>query len=1485
MCGKHCINNLLQAPIFDDKRMRTIAKKVDKLASQLLAEEELPVESDHFNTEGDFSIEVLKAALIRVNADLIPSRHPDASRIFKERDFYALVVQSHNHWFAVRRIGKLWVNLDSLFSNPDIIRDEEFKRWVQTNANHHNVFFVVGDIHIDHVRQEKVEPWILLHTDGSVTQTTGSLLRARDSLSPGGSSNKFYRDNGNLNNNIMDNGNSPIKNPRGFDNSNNMEQQPMPMPMLIDTQQRTTTLQTTDREQQLHRQRERQGNQRREQQVHCEREREQELLEPSDNRSASRVVREEKQLQRERERERQDREAAKEREEETKEARERQKEEKRQELERVQRHEQEQVQAQALKREQERRREQRERPPEYQEQQSQLLAAQEQQGQGRSNQTPLPSDQELVPTTSSRKQPPLESSASESPRDSPRERRERREEKKRQKQKLDASTPSTGSRAEGWTSPRVKEKNGFMMKEAKISPSTSKDKMMTGTVETIKEEKDERSVPQKLLDLGFDKSEVKFVAHFATDMDKAEDFFSLEPLIEKSDLQKENHAQRVTIEVSRCVKDIFDASTGGPVEMALFQLFRISQLGQTLARVIVLSSARYAIDLKQNLLTAVGRKLASEYFSKLEREFDNFARMKDMGFLDLEIRCALSMYTTSLGMAQACDILAQTGDSEALRHPELLGLLIASTGEDEAKAMLLRVVQFVVRNPDACTSDEVVDALKTQRHNLGSTGFQAATRLLEFMDNPGHSKRAPPTIPSMSSIMDVDIPKNGRLRRPPSMGALGPDDYHQTKDYKTVETFDTFNRMQEPTRALTQGSLKQTSTLTGNHYSLKNGLSSSDNDERRKPAPPTTYSATSPSLYTQQRETIVLEKKTAAPPVSLGSGSTSQLYGGSLAEREASFRNNVLNVARGEERAMNHNNTTIPRDKDERRHPNATQAGGGVGGASSSYQTYTSSGADTSFSSRGGLHSTPIVPSSTMKGSRKEPGLIGNIVPSSDAAPPGRGGPSSTVVGVHTTNPTRSSPTQPGKGIPDKSSLSLKPKTTTSLGVTKMGTFPPPSGLSRGISERGGASSGEQNQGLYTHHSSPQHTSSKSGGGGPGATTTHHHANTKTSPQQSFVGSPQQSSSSQAHAAQTSASSRRKEASGGGGGFTLSSAAGRSASLKASATKASSSTSVPQTDKVNLNSGYRPNMYTSGLGPDSLRRSHTPDSREERYGSDPRREASDAHGNDRRENPKMRSRDDRENSTRSISARVPDGRMRSEETLTATERNRYQDHARTYESDRIRDHIPKTSAYSSIDRDGPFSRERTTAAEERRVAREPIDRDIYGRPRDPTTRDVYGRAIDPERGNLFERPLDRYERSMQRERERERERNESAAYTAENNVAAAGPGRRNYGDRDYFTTTDQILGEEGRRIYAPKIGMDERGMSIGDYGRMKESYTRDPYTNIRGGVPSYADVPRAREETKPAAYGSDEHFYSRLWETRNSSTRRSHSTKDPWRFP
>jgi len=159
LCGQHCLNNALQSQMFDAVDLSTIAKALDEKERLTMAEKGTHTKeyldfvkkpSSNFDDSGYFSVQVLFEALKNVNLELINWQSVD-ERAIKARkdptDERLYICHMNDHWFALRRFGPQWINLNSTLSKPELVTDTYFAIFLQTVQNEgYTIFVVFGEL-------------------------------------------------------------------------------------------------------------------------------------------------------------------------------------------------------------------------------------------------------------------------------------------------------------------------------------------------------------------------------------------------------------------------------------------------------------------------------------------------------------------------------------------------------------------------------------------------------------------------------------------------------------------------------------------------------------------------------------------------------------------------------------------------------------------------------------------------------------------------------------------------------------------------------------------------------------------------------------------------------------------------------------------------------------------------------------------------------------------------------------------------------------------------------------------------------------------------------------------------------------------------------------------------------------------------------------------------------------------------------------------
>ena len=133
LCGQHALNNLLQGPAFTAHQLSQIAHQLDALELEYMAQNNeggtrsadyqrrLQEGSTNVDEAGNFSIQVLKAALQEHYRIVLDYLNDDVLKGKDITDMQGFICHKSDHWFAVRNIGGRFWNLNSTFERPEAV--------------------------------------------------------------------------------------------------------------------------------------------------------------------------------------------------------------------------------------------------------------------------------------------------------------------------------------------------------------------------------------------------------------------------------------------------------------------------------------------------------------------------------------------------------------------------------------------------------------------------------------------------------------------------------------------------------------------------------------------------------------------------------------------------------------------------------------------------------------------------------------------------------------------------------------------------------------------------------------------------------------------------------------------------------------------------------------------------------------------------------------------------------------------------------------------------------------------------------------------------------------------------------------------------------------------------------------------------------------------------------------------------------------------
>lgn len=150
LCGQHCLNNLLQGPVFSAPDLADIALSLDRTERAIASGDRPPLESSNVDEMGNFSIQVLRNALQIYNVALISWSSSDESGSDPLQEQLGFIINRQSHWFAIRRINGKWWNLNSSQEKPEIISTFHLAAFLsQLRADNYYVFIARGEPSVD----------------------------------------------------------------------------------------------------------------------------------------------------------------------------------------------------------------------------------------------------------------------------------------------------------------------------------------------------------------------------------------------------------------------------------------------------------------------------------------------------------------------------------------------------------------------------------------------------------------------------------------------------------------------------------------------------------------------------------------------------------------------------------------------------------------------------------------------------------------------------------------------------------------------------------------------------------------------------------------------------------------------------------------------------------------------------------------------------------------------------------------------------------------------------------------------------------------------------------------------------------------------------------------------------------------------------------------------------------------------------------------
>ena len=119
-----CLNNLLQSHVYSAIDLGDIALLLDQQEATLTGGKSGEGESANVDASGNFSVQVLRAALLQShNIELVSWTGEAGRQTVDPLQEDGFIVNRREHWFAIRKINGKWFNLNSTQELPEFISD------------------------------------------------------------------------------------------------------------------------------------------------------------------------------------------------------------------------------------------------------------------------------------------------------------------------------------------------------------------------------------------------------------------------------------------------------------------------------------------------------------------------------------------------------------------------------------------------------------------------------------------------------------------------------------------------------------------------------------------------------------------------------------------------------------------------------------------------------------------------------------------------------------------------------------------------------------------------------------------------------------------------------------------------------------------------------------------------------------------------------------------------------------------------------------------------------------------------------------------------------------------------------------------------------------------------------------------------------------------------------------------------------------------
>jgi len=156
LCGQHALNNLIQTQTFTPQSLSEIAQQLDQMELNYMSAgnqngihsrdylQRVAEGSGNVDESGNFSIEVLRSALMTTFELTLVNTLQENIRNVEITSFDGFICNRASHWFAIRKINERFWNLNSTSERPVLISHFRLAAEIEMlQSSGYSVFVVV----------------------------------------------------------------------------------------------------------------------------------------------------------------------------------------------------------------------------------------------------------------------------------------------------------------------------------------------------------------------------------------------------------------------------------------------------------------------------------------------------------------------------------------------------------------------------------------------------------------------------------------------------------------------------------------------------------------------------------------------------------------------------------------------------------------------------------------------------------------------------------------------------------------------------------------------------------------------------------------------------------------------------------------------------------------------------------------------------------------------------------------------------------------------------------------------------------------------------------------------------------------------------------------------------------------------------------------------------------------------------------------------